>query len=105
MKSPQNRRSYRQSQFSKYFRDWRLYNVSLSDVAVQTGRNLSRENLIGRLVALRSEKGVDVAIGVISDWQDDKDITVIRAPQLDILQIRCLVIGDATVDMPGGPGE
>lgn len=112
VKSPQNRRSYRQSQFAKYFRDWRLYNVSLSDVAVQRGRNLSRENLIGRLVALRDEKGVDVAIGVINNWQDDKDITVIRAPQLDILQtclttvkIRCLVIGDATVDMPGGPGE
>lgn len=111
VKSPQSRRSYRQSRFSRYFRDRHLYNVSLSDVAVQRGRNLSRENLIGRLVALRDEKGVDVAIGVISDWQDDKDIAVIRAPQLDIRQtclttvkIRCLVIGDATIDMPGGPG-
>lgn len=103
VKSPQNRRSYRQSQFSKYFRDWRLYNVSLSDVAVQMGRNLSRENLSSRLVALRNENDVDVAIGVINDWQDDKNIAVVRAPQLDIRQIRCLVIGDATVNMPGDP--
>lgn len=103
VKSPQNRRSYRQSQFSKYFRNWRLYNVSLSGLAVQRGRNLSRESLISRLVALRNEKGIDVAIGVINDWQDDKDIAVVRAPQLDIQQIRCLVIGDATADMPGGP--
>jgi polynucleotide 5'-kinase involved in rRNA processing len=66
---------------------------------------LSCENLIGRLVALRDEKGVDVAIGVINEWQEDKDIAGIRAPQLDIQQIRCLVIGDATIDMPGGPGE
>ncbi len=105
VKSPQNRRSYRQSQFAKYVRDWRLYNVSLKDVAVHASRNLSRENLIGRLVALRDEKGVDVAIGVINNWQDDKDIAIVRAPQLDIQQTRCLVIGDATVDMPGGPGE
>jgi polynucleotide 5'-hydroxyl-kinase GRC3/NOL9 len=104
VKSPQNRRSYRQSRFGKYFRDPRLYNVSLSDVAVQASRNLSCESLLGRLVALRDEKGVDVAIGVINSWQDDKDIAVIRAPQLEIQQIRCLVIGDATVDMPGGPG-
>ena len=103
VKSPQNRRSYRQSQFSKYFRNWCLYNVSLSDVAVQMGRNLSRESLISRLVALRNENGIDVAIGVINDWQDDKNIAVVRAPQLDIQQIRCLVIGDATIDMPGGP--
>ena len=77
--------------------------MSLSDIAVQTGRNLSRENLISRLVALRDEKGVDVAIGVIDDWQDDKNIAVVKAPQLDIQQICCLVIGDATIDMPGDP--
>ena len=46
---------------------------------------------------------MDVAIGVINNWQDDKDIAIVRAPQLDIQQIRCLVIGDATVDMPGDP--
>ena len=101
VKSPQNRRSYRQSQFSRYFRDSRLYNVSLSDVAVQTSRNLSRENLISRLVGLRDENGADLAIGVINNWQDDKDIAVVRAPELDIRQIRCLVIGDVTIDMPG----
>ncbi|MHC4596352.1 MAG: hypothetical protein ACYS19_15605 [Planctomycetota bacterium] len=79
--------------------------MSLNDVAVQASRNLNRENLIGRLVALRDEKSVDVAIGVINNWQDDKHIAIVRAPQLDILKIRCLVVGDATVDMPGGPGE
>jgi polynucleotide 5'-hydroxyl-kinase GRC3/NOL9 len=103
VKSPQNRRSYRQSQFSKYFRDSRLYDVSLSNVAVQAGRSLGRENMNGRLVALRSEKGVDVAIGVIDNWLGDKDVAIVRAPQFDIQQIRCLVIGDATLDMPGDP--
>jgi len=105
VKSPQNRRSYRQSQFSRYFRDSRLYNVSLSSVAVQTSRNLSRENLVGRLAGLRDENSADVAIGVINDWQEDKDIAVVRAPGLDIQQIRCLVIGDATIDVPAFSGE
>lgn len=100
-KSPQTRRSYRQSQFRKYFRDPHLYNINLSNIAIQAGRNLKGESLIGRLVALRDEKGIDMAVGVIDDRQDDKDVVVIKAPQLDISQIRCLVIGDVSIDITG----
>lgn len=64
------------------------------------GRNLSRPNLICRLVALRDEKDTDVAIGVITDWQQRSDTVVVKAPQLDIEQIRCLVIGDASIEIP-----
>ena len=105
VKSTQNRRSYRQSRFGKYFRDRHLYNVSLNDVAVQRARNASRESLTGRLVALRNEKGVDLAVGVVNEWQGDKDTVVVWAPPLDIRQIRCLVIGDATIDMGGAAGK
>ncbi len=100
-KSPQARRSYRQSQFRKYFRDSHLYNINLSNIAIQTGWNLKGEDLIGRLVALRDEKGTDVAIGIIDGRRDDKDMVVIKAPQLDINQIRCLVIGDVSIDITG----
>jgi len=99
LKSPQHRRNYRQSQFSKYFRDSCIYNISLSKVAVQTSRNLSPESLIQRVVALRDAGGIDTAIGLITDWQQDSDIAVVRAPQLDIRQIRCLVIGDLAIDI------
>jgi len=99
VKSPRARRSYRQNQFSKYFRDSCLYNISLSDIAVQTGRNLSRESLVSRLVGLRDKKGTDIAIGVITDWQNEKDIVIIRAPKINIQQIQCLVIGDVTIDI------
>ncbi|GAF84359.1 unnamed protein product, partial [marine sediment metagenome] len=102
-KSLQDRQSYRQSQFNKYFRDSRLYNISLRDVAIQPGRNLSRESLVHRLVALRDGKGRDTAIGLITDWQDDRGIIVVRAPQLDIQQIHCLVIGDIAIDISGDP--
>jgi len=100
-KSPQARRSYRQSQFHKYFRDTHLYNINLSDVAIQAGWNLRGETLIGRLVALRDEKGIDMAVGIIDDRRDNKDMVVIKAPQLDINQIRCLVIGDVSIDIAG----
>ena len=100
-KSPQARRSYRQSQFQKYFGDSHLYNINLSDVAIQGDRNLKGESLIGRLVALRDEKGTDVAIGIVNDRRDDNDMVVIKAPQLDINQIRCLVIGDVNIDITG----
>lgn len=99
LKSPQDRRRYRQSQFAKYFRDSCLYNISLTKVAVQSGRNLSRENLVRRLLALRDGKGTDVAMGVITDWQQSDDVVVVRAPQFNIEQIRCLVIGDVSIDI------
>ncbi len=106
IKSPQERRKYRQNQFNKYFRDSCLYNISLSEVAVQGSRNLSspqdalrRNNLINRLVALRDGKGVDIAIGQIKDWQCDKGVAVVRTPQIDIRQIRCFVIGDVTIEI------
>ena len=99
IKSPQDRRNYRQSQFSKYFRDSCLYNINLSNIAVQPPRNLSGESLICRLVALRDKEGTDVAIGVITDWQKDDNVVVVKAPPLQIQQIRCLVIGDITIDI------
>lgn len=97
-KSPQDRRSYRQSQFRKYFRDCCLYNISLSNIAIQISRNLRHESFINRLVALRNEKGIDMALGAITGWQQDS-IMVVKAPSLDIRQIRCLVIGDITIDI------
>lgn len=106
IKSPQDRRIYRQSQFGKYFQNSQLYNISLTDIAIQSTRRLSREGLTGRLIALRNAKGIDLAVGVINDWQNDKGIAIIRAPNLDIRQtclttvkIRCLVIGDVTIDI------
>jgi len=100
IKSPQERQSYRKNQFIRYFRDARPYNISLADVAVQPGRSLSSESFINRLVALRNQKGIDVALGLITGWQRD-GIMVVKAPPLDIRQIRCLVIGDITIDISG----
>ncbi|MEE9371330.1 MAG: Clp1/GlmU family protein [Sedimentisphaerales bacterium] len=99
-KSPQERRNYRQNQFSKYFRLSRLYNISLSNVSVQMNRNVSNESLPHRLVAMRNKKGIDVAIGIITKWQNDKGIVVVRAPKIDIEQVHCLIIGDIAIDIP-----
>jgi polynucleotide 5'-hydroxyl-kinase GRC3/NOL9 len=100
-KSPQDRQNYRRSQFISYFRNAGPYNISLSNIAVQPGLNLQRESFINRVVGLRNENGIDMAIGVITDWQDDRGIVVVRAPKIDIRQIRCLVIGDITIDISG----
>lgn len=100
-KSPQARRSYRQRQFSRYFQDSCLYNISLNRITVQRSWSLSRESLLCRLIALRNEEGVDLAIGIIDDWQKDSDTVVVRAPRLDISRIRCIVIGDVTIDLAG----
>jgi len=100
IKSLQERQSYRKSQFISYFHNAGLYNISLSDIAVQAGRKLRDESFINRLVALRNKEGIDMALGVITGWQQD-GIMVVKAPPLDIDQIRCLVIGDVTIDLTG----
>jgi polynucleotide 5'-hydroxyl-kinase GRC3/NOL9 len=99
VKSPQDRQSYRRSQFISYFHDARPYNISLSDIAVQPCLNSRRESFINRVVGLRNENGIDVAVGIITDWQDDRGIVIVKAPKIDIRQIRCIVIGDITIDI------
>jgi len=98
-KSPEERRNYRQGRFNKYFRGSNLHTIRLGDVAVQSTQDLSRTSLLSRLVGLRSKQGVDIAVGIIKDWQSEKNIAVVRAPQIDIQEICCLVIGDVTIDI------
>ena len=109
VKSPQQRRRHRQRQFEIYFRDSACYNLSLADLSVQGGRDVLPQNLPGRLVGLRNQKGEDMAVGVIRKWQaprapcgDADDLIVVRGPRLDAGQIRCLVVGDAQADFGEG---
>ena len=98
-KSPLKRQKYRQNQFNKYFRHSCLYNIKLSDIAVQMTRNSSSKNLVNRLIALSDGKGKDLSVGLITNWQRDNDITEVKSPQLDIQQVRCLVVGDITINI------
>lgn len=98
-KSQQERRRYRQNQLNKYFQHSCLYNIKLSDVAVQTSHNSSSKSLVNRLIALSDGKGKDISIGLITNWQRANDIIEVRSPQLDIQQIRCLVIGDIIIPL------
>jgi len=103
-KSPPERRRYRQNQFKKYFQDSRVYNINLSSISVQSSRRRG-VSPVHRLVGLRDSKGVDLAIGLIVDWQKNKDTVVIKAPPLappEEEQICCLVIGNATIDIADG---
>lgn len=97
-KSPASRRSYRRRQFRKYFEVSYVYDINLSEVAVQSGMNLNRSGFVKRLVGLRDSRGRDIAMGVIADWRQAKGIAVIRAPEIDVRQVCCLVIGDIAVD-------
>ena len=98
LKSREHRYNYRRTCFGKYFEDSRLYDVDLSRVAIQPGWVFDPHSLLHRLVALRDGRGVDLAVGITNDWQADKNIAAIKAPQLDIAQIRALVVGDISID-------
>jgi len=102
-KSPAERRRYRQGQFDRYFRNSCLYSINVSEVAVQSSRRLSRESLLSRLAGLRDENSVDIAVGVVTDVQQGGNVVVVGAPPLDVRQVRCLVVGDVTVDITEAP--
>jgi len=100
-KSAQARRSHRQSQFRKYFEHSQLHTLELSKTTIQTTRSASPDSFRHRLVGLRDSQGVDQALGIIEDWQPDTDKVMVRAPLADVAQIRCLAVGDVTVDLAG----
>ncbi len=100
-KSPQDRQNYRKSKFVSYFKDAISYNIDLNNVAVQPGLNLRRDSFINKVIALRNEKGVDMAIGVIAEWQQGGGVIVVKAPPFDIERVCCVVIGDVTIDIVG----
>lgn len=99
VKQPHERRAYRQARFGSYFQNSCLYNIGLGDIAIQPHRSLSRDSLISRLAGLTDAAGLDLAVGLITDWQHDNNIAVIRAPKLNISQVRCLVIGDVSIQL------
>ena len=93
IKSPQERRKYRQRQFSTYFQNSCIHKICLRNITIQTGWDPHRDDLVGRLVSLRNGRGIDMAIGLIEQWQNDKGIVLIRAPDIDINRVCCLVSG------------
>jgi polynucleotide 5'-hydroxyl-kinase GRC3/NOL9 len=99
IKSRQARQSYRRSQFEKYFQSSDVYNISLTEVAIRRSRTFGSDNLAHRLIALRDGSATDLAIGVIIDWRQNKNVVMIRAPKVDIKKVCCLVIGDVFIDI------
>ena len=99
VKSPEHRRDYRLKCFGRYFRNSCLYDIDLAKVVVQPRRGYNRSSVIHRLVALRDGRGVDLAVGLITNWQSDGNSATITAPQLDIQSVRCLVIGDVFIEV------
>jgi polynucleotide 5'-kinase involved in rRNA processing len=97
VKSPKDRSSYRQGLFDRYFQSSRLYDISLDDIAIQSSGNAGRNIPAGTLVGLRNEKGVDMAVGVVVRKSTDGGIIAVKAPEINIRQVRCIVVGDISI--------
>jgi len=98
-KSPQQRQRYRHRQFIKYFQNSQPYNIGLKDVSIQTIARIGNQSLVNRLISLRDKNGIDISLGLIKKWQKDSDNLVVRATGIDTRLIRCLVIGDVTIEI------
>lgn len=99
LKSMQQRQEYRQKQLEKYFRKSRNYKIKTNEIAIQNTRYSDPESLISRVVGLRDEYGVDRAIGLITDLRDENNM-IIKAPEIDISRIKCMIVGDITLELP-----
>ncbi len=98
-KSPQQRQSYRRRQFIQYFQDSQLYNISLKNVSIQNCGRVSYQNLVNRLISLRDKNGTDLRLGLIKKWRKNSDSLAVKAADIDTRRIRCLVIGDVTIEI------
>jgi len=96
-KSPQDRKSYRQTQFNRYFDNASFYNINLNDVAVQPISSFSGA-LLSRLIALRDISGSDLGIGIVTNFNSKRNVLTVKAPKIDIPQVRCILIGEISKD-------
>jgi len=96
-KSPETRQEHRRRLFDSYFRNAGAHTLDLRAIAVRATREMTAQNVVGRLVGLTDATGRDVAIGVVERWRRDQSTGVVRAPQLDTQQVHCLTIGDARI--------
>jgi len=98
-KSPEQRRAYRQKKYAEYFAEAKTFEIGLKGIAVQTCRRLNSDNGLGLIAGLRDGNGIDLAMGFIVEWRDG-DKAIIKSPDINPKKILCIVVGDATVDLP-----
>ena len=97
LKSRGERFAYREERFRSYFRDARMRTFSWQHVGL---RNVNPAQLVGtdyflsRLVALRSQKGRDMALGIVLDIDEEKRTLSILSPLEAHIQVGTIVFGD-----------
>ncbi len=96
-KTPEQRRAHRQKKFAEYFTDARTYKISLKDIAIQSNGNSSNQTSTGLLIGLRDKSGNDIAMGYTVQYQGD--MIIFKSPQIELTNIRCMVVGNSTVDL------
>ena len=97
-KSSEQRRRHRLCLFADYFASAALRTLDLAEVAVQTGRNTGRGDTVNRLVALSNRAGDDLSLGLLKELDGDQMTATVLTPLADTSQVRCLTIGDITVE-------
>jgi polynucleotide 5'-hydroxyl-kinase GRC3/NOL9 len=99
VKTPEQRRAYRQKRYARYFAAAKTYEIGLKGIAVQTCRKPDNVNVPGLLIGLRDERGADIAMGFVVEWRNGETV-VFKSPGLDPKKICCIVVGEAIVDLP-----
>ncbi len=92
-KSPEQRRLYRQSSLAQYFRGARVQEIPLDAVALRTAGPVSPANIVGRLVGLGTERGFDLALGIVESYKPETGVLVVRSPLATTQTVRCVTIG------------
>ncbi len=92
LKLMQERQNHRQEKFREYFRNAETLNIDLDKAAIQT---IGYGDIVGKLVGLRDSGSNDLAVGVVLERKEN--IVIIKAPPINIEQVRCIVVGDVTI--------
>jgi polynucleotide 5'-hydroxyl-kinase GRC3/NOL9 len=98
VKTPEQRRQYRMRRFADYFRQATRQPLNLAEVAIQSGRNIDCGGCVNLLVALMDKANAEIALGLIKTWDADKKRATVLTPTTDLAKVRCIVVGDLTIE-------
>jgi polynucleotide 5'-hydroxyl-kinase GRC3/NOL9 len=101
-KSPEARQQHRRRLFDRYFENATTCTLDLTRLAVRATGRVPPADSISRIVGLSDVMGRDLAIGAVERWRQEDAQATIRAPQIDVSQVRCLTVGKATIDTSSG---
>ena len=104
IKSQLSRNNYRKKMFREYFKNSKIVNLSSENISVRCYNGIDLEGistLKNRVVSLRNFNEEDLALGIISEYDNKNGMFSIITPKESLDDIRSMIIGAIMINKEG----